>query len=70
MVLSVPAHAYDSGLFTFSYIHICVCWISPAVTVGSSGLRIIKKGGVELIIPKPLLIKNYSSKAFNKLLRE
>ena len=25
--------------------------------VGSSGLRIIKKGGVELIIPKPLLIK-------------
>ena len=25
--------------------------------VGSSGLRIIKKG-VELIIPKPLLIKN------------
>ena len=25
---------------------------------------------VELIIPKPLLIKNYSSKAFTKLLRE
>ena len=41
------------------------------VTVGSSGLRIIKKGGgVELIIPKPLLIKNYPFKAFTKLLRE
>ena len=38
--------------------------------VGSSGLRIIKKGGVELIIPKPLLIKNYSFEAFTKLLRE
>ena len=38
--------------------------------VGSSGLRIIKKGGVELIISKPLLIKNYSSKAFTKLLKE
>ena len=25
--------------------------------VGSSGLKIIKKEGVELIIPKPLLIK-------------
>jgi len=39
------------------------------INVGSSGLRIIKKG-VELIIPKPLLIKNYSFKAFTKLLRE
>ena len=29
-----------------------------AAFVGSSGLRIITKGGVELIIPKPLLIKN------------
>ena len=39
--------------------------------VGSSGLRIIKKGGgVELIIPKTLPIKNYSFKAFTKLLRE
>ena len=38
--------------------------------VGSSGLRIIKKGGVELIIPKPLLIKIYSTKAFTMLLSE
>ena len=37
--------------------------------VGSRGLKIIKKG-VELIIPKPLQIKNYSSKAFTKFLRE
>ena len=45
--------------------------ISLKNNVGSSGLKIIKKGGgVELIIPKPLLIKNYSSKAFTKLLRE
>jgi len=38
--------------------------IAEKIVVGSSGLRIIKKGGVELIIPKPLLIKNYSSKDF------
>ena len=43
--------------------------VAASVCVGSSGLIIIKKG-VELIIPKPLLIKNYSSKAFTKLLRE
>ena len=29
--------------------------------VGSSGLGIIKKRGVELIITRPLLIKNYPS---------
>jgi len=39
------------------------------ISVGLSGLIIIKKG-VELIIPKPLIIKNYFSKAFTKLLRE
>ena len=45
-------------------------WNSCHGHVGSSGLRIIKKGGGKLIIPKPLLNKNYSSKAFTKLLRE
>jgi len=39
-------------------------------SVGSSGLRIIKKGEVELIISRTLPIKNYSFKAFTKLLRE
>ena len=37
-----------------------------------SGLRIIKKGGgggVELIIPKTLPIKNYSSKAFTYVVK-
>ena len=32
-----------------------------AIFVGSSGLRIIKKGGVEFIIDEPLLIKIYPS---------
>ena len=34
--------------------------IWPVTFVGSSGLGIIKKGGVELIIKEPLLIKNLS----------
>ena len=34
--------------------------MTTLVSVGSSGLEIIKKGGAELIINEPLLIKNIS----------
>ena len=51
-----------------SYI-VLVANILGRKSVGPSGLRIIKKGGVELIIPKTLPIKNYSFKAFTYVVK-
>ena len=66
------ARSVEEGITgeSWSVFGLLLGWINRDHFVGSSGLRIIKKGGgVVLIIPKTLPIKNYSFKAFTYVVK-